>query len=65
MTKDIKPLLIDGSTPLSSDALLAMLDAEGLVHHTVDHAPMWTVEDAKAIRAPSPHGHTKNLFVRN
>jgi Ala-tRNA(Pro) deacylase len=62
---DIEPRLIDGSTPLTSDALLAMLDAGGVVHHTVDHAPMWTVEDAKAMRAPSPHGHTKNLFVRN
>lgn len=65
MNTDIEPRLIDGSAPLSSDALLAMLDAEGIAHHTVDHAPMWTVEDAKAIRAPSPHGHTKNLFVRN
>ncbi len=62
---DIEPLLIDGSPPLTSDALLAMLDAEGLRHHTVEHPPMWTVEDAKALRAPSPHGHTKNLFVRN
>lgn len=59
------PRLIDGSPPLTSDALLAMLDTEGIRHRTVDHAPMWTVEDAKAIRAPSPHGHTKNLFVRN
>ena len=65
MNTDIEPLLIDGSQPLTSDALLAMLDAEGVAHHTVDHAPMLTVEDAKAIRAPSPYGHTKNLFVRN
>ena len=57
--------LIDGSSPLTSDGLLALLDAEGIRHHTVSHAPMWTVEDAKAIRTPAPHGHTKNLFVRN
>ena len=50
---------------MSSDVLLEMLDAEGIAHHTVDHPPMWTVEDAKALRAPSDFGHTKNLFVRN
>jgi len=57
--------LIDGSDPMTSDQLLAKLDAEGIIHHTVDHAPMWTVDDAKAIRAPCDYGHTKNLFVRN
>jgi len=57
--------LIDGSDPMTSDQLLAKLDAEGITHHTVDHAPMWTVDDAKAIRAPCDYGHTKNLFVRN
>ena len=50
---------------MSSDRLLELLDAEGIEHHTVDHPPMWTVEDAKALRAPSNFGHTKNLFVRN
>ena len=41
------------------------LDGAGIVHHTVEHPAMWTVKDAKKLRAPSPHGHTKNLFVRN
>lgn len=50
---------------MSSDQLLELLDAEGIEHHTVDHPPMWTVEDAKALRVPSNFGHTKNLFVRN
>ena len=61
----LTPARVDGSPPLESDQLLAMLDQRSISHHTLDHAPMWTVEDAKAIRAPSPHGHTKNLFVRN
>ena len=57
--------LIDGSDPMSSDHLLLILNNEGIEHYTVDHAPMWTVQDAKAIRAPCDYGHTKNLFVRN
>ncbi len=59
------PRLVDNSEPLSCASLLAMLDAEKIQHKTVEHAPMRTVEDAKAIRSPSPYGHTKNLFVRN
>jgi len=57
--------LIDGSAPMSSDELLVMLENQGITHKTVDHAPMWTVEDAKSLREPCDYGHTKNLFVRN
>lgn len=42
-----------------------MLDTEGVAHKTVTHEPMFTVEDAKLLRAPCDYGHTKNLFVRN
>jgi len=59
------PVLVDGSSPLSPDQLITMLDDEGIRHHTVHHPPMRTVVDAKALRAPSDYGHTKNLFVRN
>jgi Ala-tRNA(Pro) deacylase len=57
--------LIDGSHPLDCSQLLSMLDAGGIAHKTVTHAPMFTVEDAKSLRAPCDYGHTKNLFVRN
>ncbi len=50
---------------MNSDQLIELLESEGIDHQTVDHPPMWTVEDAKALRAPSKFGHTKNLFVRN
>jgi len=62
---EIEPRLIDGSVPMSSDQVLALLDRSGIAHKTVEHAPMWTVNDAKALRAPCEYGHTKNLFVRN
>lgn len=57
--------LIDGSAPLTPVELIAMLESEGIDHHTLEHPPMRTVEDAKALRAPSEYGHTKNLFVRD
>lgn len=65
MDQVIERRLVDGSEPMTSDQLLQMLDQERIDHNTVEHAPMWTVEDAKAIRAPCGYGHTKNLFVRN
>ncbi|MEJ2176758.1 MAG: prolyl-tRNA synthetase associated domain-containing protein [Gammaproteobacteria bacterium] len=65
MEQIVERRLIDGSKPMDSDQLIRLLESEGIDHHTVDHAPMWTVEDAKALRAPSDYGHTKNLFVRN
>ena len=64
-TGKVEPFLIDGSIPMTPAQLIEQLDREGVKHHTVEHPAMWTVEDAKRLRAPSPHGHTKNLFVRN
>lgn len=61
----IKPLLINGSQPLSSDELLKSLDQEGIHCDVVHHESLRTVEDAKAIRPKTDYGHTKNLFVRN
>lgn len=59
------PALIDGSMPLTPNVLITMLDEDNIAHRTVQHPAMRTVEDAKAQRVPSDHGHTKNLFLRN
>lgn len=32
---------------------------------TVEHAPVFTVEEAKSVRDDLPGGHSKNLFLRN
>ena len=32
---------------------------------TVDHPPLFTVEDSQALRGEIPGGHTKNLFVKD
>ena len=47
------------------DQLFAALDALGIKHATVKHPPVFTVEQARALRGQLPGGHTKNLFLRD
>jgi Ala-tRNA(Pro) deacylase len=51
--------------PSSPDDLLAYLAALGIEATTVDHPPLHTVEDSRALRGHIPGGHTKNLFVKD
>ena len=37
----------------------------GIAHRTVEHPPVFTVEEAKALRGNLPGHHIKNLFLRN
>lgn len=57
--------LIDGSEPASPETLLDLLNTLGIAHRTFKHAPVFTVEEARAIRGPMNGGHSKNLFLRN
>ena len=50
---------------LSPQQLFARLDALGLAYDTVEHAPVFTVEQAKQHRGVLPGHHIKNLFLRN
>lgn len=50
---------------LSPQQLFVRLDALGLGHRTVGHAPVFTVEQARARRGELPGHHIKNLFLRN
>jgi Ala-tRNA(Pro) deacylase len=53
-------------TMLDPHQLLSRLDALGIAHRTVEHPPVFTVEEAKAAaRRYLPGGHIKNLFLRN
>lgn len=45
--------------------LFAFLDAHGIAHRTLDHAPVFRVEDGLQIKASLPGGHTKNLFLKD
>ena len=45
--------------------LFAKLEALGIAQHTVEHPPVFTVEQAKALRGDLAGHHIKNLFLRN
>jgi Ala-tRNA(Pro) deacylase len=47
------------------DQLFATLDSLGIPHKTVKHPPVFTVEQARALRGQLPGGHNKNLFLRD
>ena len=51
--------------PLSTDDLLDRLAALGIATTTVDHAPVFTVEQSRELRGRIAGAHTKNLFLRD
>jgi Ala-tRNA(Pro) deacylase len=51
--------------PATPDQLFAALNSLGIRHSTVKHPPVFTVEQARALRGQLPGGHTKNLFLRD
>ncbi len=51
--------------PATTDDLLAMLDGLGIATQTHSHAPVFTVEESKALRGELPGGHCKNLFLKD
>ncbi|MBO6947799.1 MAG: prolyl-tRNA synthetase associated domain-containing protein [Rhodospirillales bacterium] len=50
---------------LTQETLLARLSELGISGRTVTHAPVYTVDEAKAHRDGLPGGHTKNLFLKD
>ncbi len=60
-----EPLLADGSPPAGPAELLARLAALGIPARTVDHPPVFTVEEAARYKGNLPGAHTKNLFLRD
>jgi len=51
--------------PASPEQLFAHLEGLGIRTRTVRHPPVFTVEEAKALRGDLPGAHVKNLFLRN
>jgi Ala-tRNA(Pro) deacylase len=51
--------------PTSPAQLFAHLEGLGIRTRTVQHPPVFTVEEAKALRGTLPGAHIKNLFLRN
>ena len=42
-----------------------LLDERGIAYEAVEHAAVYTVEEADALRLPYPETGTKNLFLRD
>jgi Ala-tRNA(Pro) deacylase len=53
------------SLPATPADLFAFLDRLGIVHTTVTHPPLFTVEQSQALRGTIPGGHSKNLFLKD
>ncbi|MGV1015632.1 MAG: YbaK/EbsC family protein, partial [Methyloceanibacter sp.] len=45
------------------NTLFEHLEALGIAQVTVEHAPMFTVEQSQELRGQLPGAHTKNLFL--
>lgn len=46
-------------------AAFALLDRLGIAHPTLEHPPLYTVEDSRALRGEIGGGHIKNLFLKD
>jgi Ala-tRNA(Pro) deacylase len=51
--------------PATPEDLFAFLDGLGILHRTVRHPPLFTVEESRTLRGEIPGGHTKNLFLKD
>ena len=51
--------------PATPADLFAFLDRIGVAHRTIEHPPLFTVEQSRALRGQIPGGHTKNLFLKD
>ena len=49
----------------SAKTLFDFLDAQGIAHRTLEHEPVFRVEEGQEIKAKLPGGHTKNLFLKD
>jgi Ala-tRNA(Pro) deacylase len=51
--------------PASREELFERFKNLGLKTHTLSHAPVFTVEEAKHVHGNMPGGHCKNLFCKD
>lgn len=50
--------------PATREDLLARFDKLDIAVKTVEHPPLFTVEDSQALRGEIPGAHSKNLFLK-
>lgn len=54
-----------GVPHLKPQELLAYLDQLGIAHETIEHPPVYTVDEAKKLRGTLPGANCKSLFLEN
>jgi Ala-tRNA(Pro) deacylase len=57
--------LVDGSEPATPEELFRLLQELSIPTRTIRHPPVFTVEEAKALRGGLTGCHTKNLFLKD
>jgi Ala-tRNA(Pro) deacylase len=53
------------NAPLTSDDLFLLFDEMKIDVSTVEHPPLFSVEDSQSLRGIIQGGHTKNLFLKD
>jgi Ala-tRNA(Pro) deacylase len=61
----LRRIVVAMTLPLTRQQLFARLDELGIAHRTYTHPPVFTVEEAKALRGRLPGGHCKSLFLKD
>ncbi len=51
--------------PATRQDLFNLFDTLNISHRTVDHPPVFTVEESASVKADLPGAHTKNLFLKD
>ena len=63
--KPVLPFVIRCPMPATRHDLFAHFQELGIVTTTVEHAPLFTVEESQALRGELPGGHCKSLFLKS
>ena len=50
---------------ITREKLFSKLDELGIAHNTIDHDPVFTVEESASVKAKMPGAHSKNLFLKD
>ncbi len=53
------------TAPMTQNDLFALLDKLKIQTTTIDHPPLFTVEESQSLRGQISGGHTKNLFLKD
>ena len=57
--------MTDSPPPAAPDDLFCYLADLGIETNTVEHPPVFTVDEARRLRGELPGAHSKSLFLRN